>query len=133
MNKVLLVLVTILTLSSCKKDLVDPTKNEIADASSLEQFQSEVSEGTSMVFFHAAWCSNCEELRPTVEKIAGSEDLQDVKFLEVDYDETRDVFKEYEVEGFPQLLFFKNGAEQERLVGKNQTEAGILATLNKYR
>jgi len=133
MKKVLLFLLIPMAIASCKKDLVDPTTNSISDASSLEQFKTNVQQGTSMVFFHAKWCSSCEELRPTVEKISESSDLSDVNFIEVDYDETRDVFKEYEVDGFPQLLFFKAGVEQERLIGKNQTEQGIKDILNKYR
>lgn len=118
---------------SCKKDLVDPSANQITDATTLPSFNEQISNGVSMVFFHAAWCSNCQELRPTIEKIASIDTLSDVTFLEADYDDVRSVFSEYKVEGFPQVLFFSEGVEQERLVGKNQSEDKIIEVLNKYR
>lgn len=121
-----------LVMVACKKELVDTSKNSINDATSLSSFNEEIAEGTAMVFFHAVWCEKCEELRPTVEKLSEASDLENVKFIEVDYDETRDIFTSYKVEGFPQLLFFVDGVEQERLVGKNQTEQGIRDILAKY-
>lgn len=132
MNKILVFFLVALAFVSCKKDLVDPDANDIADVSSLDQFKARIDTGTSMVFFFAVWCENCEELRPTIEKVSENADYPNVTFVEVDYDATRDVFTEYNVSSFPQVLFFKDGVEQERLVGKNQSEQKILDTLEKH-
>jgi thioredoxin 1 len=128
----MLFLILSLSLAACKKDLVDPTANAIGDVASLAQFRSEISEGTAMVFFFAVWCENCEELRPTIETVSENQEFSKVTFIEVDYDATRDIFSEYGVKSFPQVLFFKEGVEQERLVGKNQSEQKIADTLKRH-
>jgi thioredoxin 1 len=124
--------IIIIGFSSCKKDLVDASKNNITDVQSLETFKSEIKEGTSVVFYFAAWCSVCEEFRPTFESVEQNVDLSLTRFLEVEYDENRDVFEDQGVNSFPQLLIYVDGLEQERLIGKNHTESEVVNTIKKY-
>ena len=69
-----------------------------------------------MVFFHAAWCSVCKEQRPLVESASESEELSFAKFIEVEYDDQRDIFDTYNINSFPQIAFFKNGEIKEKLI-----------------
>lgn len=55
----------------------------------------------------------CEEFRPTVELVSSDSAVPFTSFIEVEYDANRYIFKEYNVSSFPQLLFFKDGIEQE--------------------
>ena len=118
--------------TSCKKDLVDATQNDIDDVQSLESFKSEIKEGTTVVFYFASWCSVCEEFRPTVESVQKSDDLTSVKCLEVEYDDNRDVFTDQGVNSFPQLVVYKDGLEQTRLIGKNHSEDEVRDTIKKF-
>ena len=121
MRNIILLSTLILTFSACKKDLVDTTLNDIKDVTSLSEFQSDISSGVSLVFFHASWCHICEEQRPAVEETATNPDLSNVMFFEVEYDDNKDVTNEYNVPGFPQILLFKDGVEQKRYTGKGHT------------
>ena len=134
MEKILvsLVLLSTIVLTSCKKDLVDTTDNSIEDITETQSFKNKIADGVSVVFFHASWCSVCEEQRPNVEEASESDEKGEVRFIEVEHDDSRDVFDEYNVEGFPQLLFFKNGVEQERLKGKGHSAQKILDIASKY-
>lgn len=125
-------LVIALAFTSCKKDLVDTSLNEIQDVTSLEMFRQDISTGVSLVFFHASWCDICAEQRPAFEESATNTDLNAVLFLEVEYDDNKDVAQEYNVPGFPQMLIFKDGVEQERLTSSGHSAEKIATTLQKY-
>ena len=116
-----LALLSVLVFFSCKKDLVDTSSNQIADVSEETSFESRIETGVSVVFFHASWCSVCEEQRPAVEEASELDELSFASFIEVEYDDSRDLFESQNVDGFPQLLIYKDGVEQERLKGKNHS------------
>jgi len=129
---VLLTLVSLITLSSCKKDLVDTSKNNIPDVTNLQKFITDIESGVSFVFFHASWCENCEKQRPAVEAASNNMELDFVRFLEVEFDDNEEVNKEYGVTGFPQILIFKDGVEQTRLIGKGHSQEKIASLLKTY-
>lgn len=120
-------------LMSCKKELVDTSLNDIEDITGLEKFNASIAEGVTMAFFHADWCHHCEELRPTVEAVSSDSSLSFAKYIEVNYDDNKDVFDDKNVSSFPHLLFFRDGEEQSRLVGKSHSREAITAELEKYR
>ena len=117
--------------AACKKDLVDATKNDIEDVQSLDAFKADIKEGSTVVFYFASWCSVCEEFRPTVESVQQNDEVNSVKFLEVEYDDNRDVFTDQGVNSFPQLLIYKDGLEQKRLIGKNHSESEVLDAIKE--
>ena len=122
------------SLAACQpEDLVDTSMNDIEDINSLADFQSAVSTGVSFVFFHASWCSNCEEQRPAVEASSTNPDLSFVKFIEIEYEDNKEITDNYSVPGFPTMIIFKDGEEKERLVGKGHSEQQIIDALNKYK
>ncbi|PCJ64303.1 MAG: hypothetical protein COA58_13190 [Bacteroidetes bacterium] len=132
MRNALIALMVIVGFGSCKKELVDASTNDIADISSLEGFKADIKEGTTVVFFFAVWCEVCEEFRPTVESVSTHSDVSEANFLEVEYEDNRDIFKEFGVSSFPQLIVYKNGTEQEKLIGKNHTQEEVINTIKKY-
>jgi thiol-disulfide isomerase/thioredoxin len=78
----------------------------LEDISSVDAFKNKVAKGTSMVFYSAIWCEVCEDFRPTVELVSTNPDLSAFNFIEIEYDDNRDIFNEYSVNSFPTVLLF---------------------------
>jgi thioredoxin 1 len=135
MNKGLILTLIFATLiaTGCKKELVDTSLNEITDVNDLTTLQSNLSEGVSLVFFHASWCAICEEQRPAVEAASTDSELSFVKFYEVEYDDNENIADHYDVPGFPQILIFKDGTEQERFKGKGHSQETLTTKLKSYQ
>ena len=81
-----------------------------------------------MIDFWATWCGPCRALAPTVEAIANEYDGK-VAVVKCNVDECEDAPAEYGVRNIPTLVFIKNGAVADRLVG-NVTKAEISAKLD---
>ncbi len=75
-----------------------------------------------LVDFWAAWCAPCRMLAPTVdavaEKYAGNANV-----VKLNVDENPSVSQRYGIKGIPTLILFKNGKEEERVVGATSKEA----------
>ncbi|GFG38072.1 hypothetical protein Cfor_10647 [Coptotermes formosanus] len=69
-----------------------------------------------IVDFFATWCNPCKMLTPRLESVV-AEKKGEVLLAKVDIDENTDLALDYEVSAVPVLIAFKNGKEQERLVG----------------
>ncbi|MEZ4979161.1 MAG: thioredoxin family protein [Chitinophagales bacterium] len=124
MKKYFLFLLVLFFINACdkeKEDLVDTSKNELTDINGLANFESEIDNGVSVVFFHASWCTVCAEQRPAVETSAANISNANVLFAEVEFEDNADINLEYGIEGFPTIVFFKDGVEEERFVGKGHS------------
>ena len=80
-------------------------------------FETEVlkNEGTVLVDFYADWCGPCKMLSPVIDEIA--ELRGDVTVGKVNVDSCQNLAASYGVMSIPTLLVFKNGKEQNRVVG----------------
>ncbi len=95
-------------------------------------FQTDVlgSDKPVLVDFWAQWCGPCRMIAPTVEAIA--EEYSDkASVYKMNVDENMNVPQQYGIRGIPTLILFKNGQEQERIVGAVTREA-IARVLDKY-
>ncbi len=93
---------------------------EVTDAS----FETDVlaSKTPVLVDFWAEWCGPCRMIGPSVEAVA--EDLQgQAGIFKMNVDENMNVPQRYGVRGIPTLIVFKDGEEQERIVGAVSKEA----------
>ena len=101
---------------------------EVSDKS----FESDVlkSERPVLVDFWAQWCAPCGMLAPTVEavaeKYAGSATV-----VKLNVDDNPAVSQQYGIKGIPTLILFKNGKEEERVVGATSKEA-IARMIDKH-
>jgi thioredoxin 1 len=72
--------------------------------------------------FGAVWCAPCRMLAPTIkalaEKYAGA-----VRFCEMNIDDNSSTPQRYGIKGIPTLILFKDGKEEERVVGAASKEA----------
>ncbi|HEV2915694.1 MAG TPA: thioredoxin [Pyrinomonadaceae bacterium] len=87
---------------------------EINDA----DFESEVlqSEGPVLVDFSADWCPPCRLIAPALDAVAG-EYAGAARIVKVNVDDNSITTQRYGIKGMPTLILFKNGREQERIVG----------------
>jgi len=74
------------------------------------------------VDFWAPWCGPCMMTKPILDKL-GKEFAEDVEFLPINADHSREVLEQYRIFGIPTVIAFQNGKEVARLTGA-QNEAG---------
>ena len=84
-----------------------------SDAWEKEVLQAE---GLVLVDFWAVWCGPCQMVAPVVEELA-SEYKGQMKVAKLNTDENPDVASKYRIMGIPTLMFFKNGAAVDQVVG----------------
>jgi len=128
-NLLALIFISTVVLSCGKEDLVNTAQNQLVDITSVEQFNMEVKEGVSMVFYHASWCSKCAEQRPAVETISEKGEYNEVFFAEVEYEEHSDLVKAQKINGFPTIVIYKDGVENKRFAGKGREQSTLEVAL----
>ncbi len=75
-----------------------------------------------LVDFWAAWCAPCRMLAPTVDAVA--EKYQgNAKVVKLNVDENPGISQRYGIKGIPTLILFKDGKEEERVVGATSKDA----------
>ena len=89
-----------------------------------QEFQKKLNttEKPIVVDFWATWCGPCMMTKPILDKL-GKEYAEDVEFLPINADVSRDILENYRVLGIPTVIAIKNGKEVTRVTGA-QNEAG---------
>ena len=93
-----------------------------------QEFEELIKENKpTLVDFFATWCGPCKMLSPILEQVeAGANGEFNV--VKIDVDESYDVAKKFGIMSVPTMIIFKNGEEQEKIVGlrqKTQIEEAI--------
>jgi thioredoxin 1 len=102
--------------------------NEVKDSS----FEKEVLQSNKpvLVDFWAEWCGPCRMMTPTIEALA-EEYGERASVIKINVDESPATSQRYGIRGIPTLILFKDGREQERIVGATG-RAAISRLLEKY-
>ena len=88
-----------------------------------QEFQQKLESNKPLfVDFWAPWCGPCMMTKPILDKL-GKEFAEDVEFLPINADHSREVLEQYRIFGIPTVIAFQNGKEVVRLTGA-QNEAG---------
>ncbi len=75
-----------------------------------------------IVDFWAPWCAPCRMQAPVLDRL--SDEMQGkVRILKLNVDDNPFAAGRYEVRGIPTLLFFKNGAMVDSVVGFSAEDA----------
>ncbi|MCA1630422.1 MAG: thioredoxin [Acidobacteria bacterium] len=69
-----------------------------------------------LVDFWAAWCGPCRALAPTLDQLA-AESRGRYRVAKLNVDENKRAAAQFQIQGIPTLLIFKNGQLVDRLVG----------------
>ncbi|GIU82206.1 MAG: thioredoxin [Acidobacteria bacterium] len=95
-------------------------------------FETEVlkSDKPVLVDFWAEWCGPCRMIAPSIEAVAQQFDGK-AKIVKLNVDENTDVPQQYGIRSIPTLILFKNGVEQERIVGAVPRDV-IVRLVEKY-
>ncbi|HEX8476052.1 MAG TPA: thioredoxin [Pyrinomonadaceae bacterium] len=94
--------------------------SEVSD----QNFEKDVlqSEQPVLVDFWAQWCAPCRMLTPIVEAVAEQYEGS-ARVVKVNVDDSPAISQRYGIKGIPTLIVFKNGQEQERIVGATSKES----------
>jgi len=79
------------------------------------------------VKFSAEWCGPCKAMTPILEELA-TEYAGKVKFINVDIDKST-IAQKYAIRGVPTMLFIKDGAVVNTIVG-SQTKSRVQLALD---
>ena len=93
-----------------------------------DEFEKIINESKpTIVDFFATWCGPCKMLSPILEKV--EEDSKgEFNIVKIDVDESYDVAKKYGIMSVPTIIIFKDGDEQEKILGlrqKNQIDDAV--------
>ena len=83
-----------------------------------------------LVDFWAAWCAPCRMLAPTVEAVA-EKYSGSARVVKLNVDDNPSVSQRFGIKGIPTLILFKDGKEEERVVGATSEQA-ISRMLDKH-
>ena len=86
-----------------------------------ENFEAETSKGLVLVDFWAEWCGPCRMLGPIFEEVSG--EIEQVKFAKVDITENQELAQKFGVMSIPTIVLFKDGKEEDRMMGVVPKEA----------
>ena len=89
-----------------------------------QTFPQEISNGTVLVDFWAAWCGPCKMIAPVLEEL-DAEIGNDVKIVKVDVDNNQGTAAEYQIMSIPSLLLFVDGELKAKTAGFMPKEALI--------
>lgn len=89
-----------------------------------ENFQKEVLESDIpvMVDFYADWCGPCKMVAPIIEELA-QEYSGKVKIGKLNVDEEANTAEKYRIMSIPTIMFFKNGASVDTMIGAHSKKA----------
>ncbi|XP_046734653.1 thioredoxin domain-containing protein 5 homolog [Diprion similis] len=86
-------------------------------------FDKHVSTGKHFVKFYAPWCGHCQKLAPTWDELANSFAHGDlVSISKVDCTQHRSVCGQFDIKGYPTLLWIEDGKKIDKYTGQRSHE-----------
>lgn len=85
---------------------------------SADNFDVEVAQSSTPVIvdFYADWCGPCRFVSPIMAQLAG-EFAGKIHVYKLNVDDNPSLAERFGVMSIPTVIYFKNGAEQDRMIG----------------
>jgi thiol-disulfide isomerase/thioredoxin len=83
-----------------------------------------------LVEIHAGWCPTCKAQKPILDKLSGEPKYSGVERFRVDFDDQKDVVKQFKAQVQSTLIVYRGRNEAARSVGETD-EGRIRALLDK--
>ncbi|KAB7704899.1 thioredoxin fold domain-containing protein [Bacillus aerolatus] len=99
------------------KQLDDPNYSNLILPNELEEKLKNGED--AFVYFYSPTCPHCQKTTPVLMPVAKDKNVDVKQFNLLEFE---DGWNEYQIESTPTLVYFKNGVEQERLVGSHPKE-----------
>ena len=71
----------------------------------------------TIVDFYAEWCGPCKLITPILEELVENSQNVNLKKINVDFEESKDLVAEHSVRSIPTLLFMKDNKVLHKHVG----------------
>lgn len=98
---------------------------------SLNKFQQLLQSGKPvLVDFSAEWCGPCKMMTPVLKELKGKTG-ESLTIIKVDVDKNPVVASNYQIQGVPTLILFRNGEIKWRQSGVQSADQ-ILNTIRTY-
>jgi len=129
---ILAAVATVLLVASCSNPAAMNESTASVKHISQGEFEAEVTRCTNTVVadFYATWCGPCRELSPMLDRLAGGY-ADKIKFVKINVDESPGIAQNFQVQGIPTLIFFKDGKVADRVTGL-LPEADLKAKLDAF-
>ncbi|KAK3766440.1 hypothetical protein RRG08_056114 [Elysia crispata] len=105
----------------------DAAAEEKADALVVltdDNFEATVATGAFFIKFFAPWCGHCKKLAPTWDELAETfASHKQVSVAKIDCTRSTVICKQYEVRGYPTLLWFQDGNKIAKYQGSRTHDA----------
>lgn len=89
-------------------------KKKVVTALTTDNFEGHIAKGDHFVKFFTPWCGHCKSLAPVWKGLAGTyESDTKVTIAEVDCTQHESVCNQYDVKGYPTLIWFRDGKKVE--------------------
>lgn len=69
----------------------------------------------TVVDFSATWCMPCRMMKPILERLSSK--IQNVKFYNLDIDDSEEIAKRYRIFSVPTIVCFRSGKKVDSMVG----------------
>ena len=92
-----------------------------------ENFEQETKYGLKLIEFYATWCHYCMQQRMELEEFANS----DMWIGIVDGDESPNIIKKFQINGYPTFVLLKDGQKLTEFSGLH-TKSQLLNRLMDY-
>ena len=100
-------------------------------ASMGEYFDNTIADSKlTVVDFYTTWCGPCKRMDPFVKEVKAEN--SDINVLQVDAEAYVEISERYKLEGYPTLIFFKDGQVVDRALGYMDKE-GIMQYVDRLK